>query len=120
LVALAICTARLGKYSIQAMTDPQPLTEQPHNRATDGGWLCWIALRMSELWNFIDARDLDKHAVSVVILLGTMKVTEWAMAFAGAHPDKSGVEVAAIIASVLVPYNALQAAAIAWYFKARQ
>ena len=90
---------------------------RPQNRRTDG--LGWIGKKLSLLWDFIDTRDIDKHLASLAILYGTIKVTEWAMAFATAHPDKSGIEVAAIIASVLVPYNALQAAAISYYFKAR-
>lgn len=91
----------------------------PRNRRTDGGWLCWVALRAAQFWDFIDKRDIDKHTVSIIILIGTIKVTQWAMDFASAHTDKSGIEVAAIIAAVLVPYNALQAAAISFYFKSR-
>jgi hypothetical protein len=34
---------------------------------------------LRRFWDFIDDRDIDKHAVSVVILAGTWKVTEWAM-----------------------------------------
>lgn len=89
-------------------------------RATDGGFWCLLALRATDVWDFIDRRDIDKHAVSIVILLGTIKVTEWAMAYAADHTDKSGLEIAATIAAVLVPYNALQAAAINFYFRARQ
>lgn len=98
--------------------DQQP--GHPRQRLTDQGVLCRIALRASQLWDFIDARQIDKHAVSIVILFGTVQVTMWAMSFANAHHDKSGIEIAAIIASVLVPYNALQAAAISFYFRARQ
>lgn len=88
-------------------------------RAGDGGILCRIALRASQLWDFIDARDIDKHAVTLTILAGTVKVTQWAFLFAEMHADKSGVEIAAIIASVVGPYSLLQGAAIKWYFEAR-
>ena len=79
---------------------------------------CWLAQRLSEMWDFIDKRDIDKHAVSLAILYGTAIVTKWAMGFAE-HGDRPGLEVAAIIAAVFAPYMALQGAAISWYFKAR-
>lgn len=87
-------------------------------RAEDRGVLCWIAMRFSQGWDWIDKRDIDKHAVSLAILYGTIVVTRWAMTYAE-HGDRPGLEVAAIIGAVVAPYMALQAAAIAWYFKAR-
>lgn len=81
---------------------------------------CWCAQRASEAWDWIDKRDIDKHAVSLAVLYGTVKITAWAMNFAETHGEKSGVEAAAIIAAVAAPYMALQAAAIAFYFRARQ
>ena len=86
------------------------------------GWwalTCWLAQRASEFWDWVDKRDLDKHLVSLAVLYGTIKVTAWAMRFAE-HGDRPGIEVAAIIAAVAGPYMALQSAAIAFYFKARQ
>ena len=91
----------------------------PLRRRTDGGPLCWIALRLTELWDWIDKRDLDKHALSVGIFYGTIRVTSWAFTFAEAHMDKSGSELALVIAAVTAPYMALQAAALAFYFRAR-
>lgn len=87
------------------------------------GWravTCWLAQRASEFWDWVDKRDLDKHVVSIAIMYGTVKVTDWAMDFAATHGEKSGIEAAAIIAAVAAPYMALQAAAIAFYFRARQ
>lgn len=103
------------------MTDAAtvPLSEQPRRRATDGGILCWIALRLADLWDFIDKRDIDKHAISAVVLWYSFRITEWAMHFIAAHPDKSVVESAAVIAAVMGPWSAVQAGAIAWVFKAR-
>ncbi len=94
------------------------MTEQ--RRRDDGGWLCWVAARASQAWDWIDARDIDKHAVSLIILAGTWKITAWAMDFAATHGEKSGIEAAAIIAAVGAPYMALQAAAIHFYFQSRQ
>ena len=88
-------------------------------RSEDTGFWCVIAQRCSQAWDFVDARDIDKHAVSLAILSGTVFVTHWAMKFAE-HGDRPGLEVAAIIAAVLGPYSALQAAALSFYFKARQ
>ena len=88
-------------------------------RRTDDGILCWLALRASQAWDFIDKRDIDKHALSVAIFYGTVQVTAWAMQYAGQSGTRNGVEVAAVIAAVLTPYMALQAAAISFYFRAR-
>lgn len=86
--------------------------EEPRNRSEDQGLI-------TRWWDWIDKRDIDKHAVSLAILYGTVKVTSWAMSYASAFTTKSGLEVAAVIAAVSGPYMALQAAAIAFYFKAR-
>lgn len=88
-------------------------------RVSDKGGLCWIAGRLSQMWDWIDKRDIDKHAISVGIFWGTYRLTDWAIAFASASHARGGVEIAAIIAAVTGPYMALQAAAIAFYFKAR-
>ena len=92
--------------------------QNPRNRATDRGFLCSLALRFSQAWDFIDKRDIDKHTVSIVIMYGTYELTRWAMRFAE-HGDRPGIEVAAIIGAVFGPYMLLQGAAIKWYFDAR-
>lgn len=84
----------------------------PRRRSEDQGWL-------TRWWDWIDERDIDKHALSLGIFYGTIKVTHWAMEYASAFTLKSGIEVAAVIAAVTAPYMALQAAAISFYFKAR-
>lgn len=73
----------------------------------------------SRMWDWIDERQIDKHFVSLVIMFGTIIITRWAMAYADAHADKAGLEVAAVMAAILAPYMALQGAAISFYFKAR-
>lgn len=78
-----------------------------------------ILKTLGQIWDWVDKRDIDKHLVSVCIMYGTIRVTEWAMAFTSLHPDKPGLETAAIIAAVTAPYMALQAAAIKFYFDAR-
>ncbi len=93
--------------------------ERQHvDRVGDKGFWCAVARRFADAWDFIDNRDVDKHFVTVFILYGTYIVTNWSMRFAE-HGDRPGLEIAAIIGAVAAPYMALQAAAIAWYFKSR-
>ena len=88
-------------------------------RATDKDFLCRVALRASPLWDWVDKRQIDRHAVSLAILYGTVKVLQWAMGFAAEHPDIDGLHMAAIMGAVTAPYMALQGAAIKFYFEAR-
>ena len=85
---------------------------EPRQRSEDQGFV-------TRWWDWVDKRDIDKHAVSLAILYGTVRVTHWAMGYASAETDKSGLEVAAVIAAVSAPYMALQAAALSFYFRAR-
>jgi hypothetical protein len=87
--------------------------ELQRRRRTDR-WFGFI----TRLWDWVDDRDIDKHTISVMIMWGTWRITEWAMSYAHTSP-RPGLEVAAIIAAVVTPYSALQAAAIAFYFKSR-
>lgn len=87
-------------------------------RAEDRGWLCWLAWRASQAWDWIDRRQVDAHVISAVVLYGSIKITGWAMDFAH-HGDRPGIEVAAIIAAVVTPWSALQAAAIKFVFETR-
>lgn len=111
MVPSAIGAAKIGQKGFLPMTELR--------RRSDRGWLCWVALRLTDFWDWVDKRDLDKHAVSIAILIGTAKVTSWAFHFSEAHMDKSGAELALVIAAVTAPYMALQAAALAFYFRAR-
>jgi hypothetical protein len=87
-------------------------------RDTDKGFLCLVALRFSQFWDFIDKRDIDKHVVSLSILVATVHVMRWAMKYAEVTP-MPGIEIAAVIAAVLAPYMAMQAAALKFYFDSR-
>lgn len=92
----------------------------PQRRAEDMGWLCVVAHRAADFWDFIDKRQIDAYAVSGIILFGTIKITDWAMKFIDLHPDKPGLEVAAIISAIMVPWSTLQGAAVKFLFDARQ
>ena len=87
------------------------MTKPPRRRSEDLGWA-------TRLWDWIDARQVDRHIVCLIVLFGTWRITIWAMHFAeaGARP---GLEVAAILAAVFAPYMLLQTAVVAFYFKAR-
>ena len=98
------------------------MSDEPQRRRADSGALCWIAARMSDLWDWIDKREIDKRIITCAILYGTIRVIEWAMAFASAngHGIMSGVEIGVVIAAVTAPYMALQAAAIGFLFTRRK
>ena len=93
------------------------MTLIPHRRSSDAEW--WISLP-TRAWDWIDRRQIDAHVVSAIILYGSIKITTWAMQFVNLHPDKPGLEVAAIISVVMLPWSGLQAAAIKFYFETRQ
>lgn len=73
---------------------------------------------LQRLWDWVDARDIDKHAVSMAFLFGTSKVTTWAMYYAE-HSTRPGLETAAVIAAATAPFMAAQTAIIKWYFESR-
>lgn len=88
-------------------------------RAEDKGWWSILSARAGAFWNFIDRRQIDAYAVSVIILYGTVDVMRWAMHFAEAG-NRPGLEVAAIVGAITGPYSLLQAAAIKFLFEARK
>lgn len=106
----------MNEQTVNVNTVAQPVPEvkrlPPRSRSSDHG-------AVTRAWDWIDQRQIDKHFVSLCILYGTVAVTRWAMHYAEQHADKSGIEVAAVMASIMAPYMALQAAAISFYFKAR-
>lgn len=85
----------------------------PQRRRTDT-WFGWL----TRIWDWIDARDIDKHIVVVVTMCWTWRLTEWSMHYAATSP-RPGLEVAAILAAVGAPFLAMQGAALKWYFEAR-
>lgn len=87
-------------------------SEEPRRRSEDTGWL-------TRSWDWIDKRQIDAYAVSLVILYGTVDIMRWAMHFAETG-NRPGLEVAAIVGAITGPYSILQAAAIKFLFDARQ
>lgn len=91
------------------------VTEVPieRKRRTDG-WFGWV----TAILDFIDNRDIDKHAVAVVVMTGQWRITEWAFKFAD-DSSRPGLEVAAIIAAVAGTYSLMTSVAVTFYFKTR-
>ena len=94
------------------------MSESPKRRLTDSA-LCRLAMYGKSTWDFIDKRQIDAYAISMLILWGTVRITDWAMGFVAAHPEVDGLKSAAVIAAVMAPLSALQAAAIRFLFDAR-
>jgi hypothetical protein len=89
---------------------------------------------LSEFWDFVDRRDIDKHVTAQVILwaflLGTYQMTRWGFEFANDWLEASksgqaisGTEVAAVLAAIGGPWSLLVGAALSivvkFYFKLR-
>ena len=91
------------------------MTDEPqHRRSIDS-----LIGKCKNLWDWFDNRQIDRHIASVAIFAVTWKLTEWAMTYAALHPDKPGLEVAAIIAALTGPWSLAQAAALKFYFDSR-
>lgn len=115
-------------------SDPrQPAPRTHTDRPGDKGFWCAVARRFSDVWDFIDDRDIDKHATALSIitffLWGTVKLTQWGMHYADAWMEAAkvhaipGTEVALVLGAVLGPWSLLVGAVlsfvVSFYFKAR-
>jgi O-antigen ligase len=88
-------------------------------RGSDHGWLCWVALRFTEFWDFVDKRDIDKQALVWTVYAMLLYSVYWGMEFVWLHPDQNGVDVAAKVAAITLPLTWVVAKITDWYFKAR-
>jgi hypothetical protein len=74
-----------------------------------------------DILKFIDSTKVFRRFTLMVTLWMTWEAFRWGAEFASVWPalpaGKTGLELAAIIASVLAPISALQAAAFATYSK---
>ena len=89
-------------------------------REDDKGWLCWLAMRGSQFFDWIDKRQIDAYSVLIFSLWMTAEVLFWAMDFADTHPDMDGLKMAAMIGAVVGPWVTMQAALVKFYFDARK
>jgi len=69
---------------------------------------------------FLDNRSVFRRVAFLWMIWLTTRATMWCFDFAAASPYKDGVQVAAVIASVMAPIAGLQAAIFKWYSEARQ
>ncbi len=81
-------------------------------REEDRGWL-------ARFWEFVDKRQIDVHLMAWAVFSLGSYVSFWAMEFVWAHPDKPGLEVAAIVGAIMLPITPMVAKVVDWYFKAR-
>ena len=81
--------------------------------------MCVVALRASQLWDFIDQRDIDKHAMAWAVFGITCYLLQWTLNFVWVYPDKPGLEVAAIVGAIMATWTPVQAKVIQWYFASR-
>jgi hypothetical protein len=91
-------------------------------RSEDKGAMCWLAARLSQMWDFIDKRDIDKHIVAAIIILyGTAKLTAWGIRFAERWLEAGhaipGSEVALVVGAVLAPYMMVASVVAGFYFR---
>lgn len=96
----------------------QELTSFHNKRAGDKGWLCWLAVRFADMWDFFDRRNIDLHATLIVTLVITIRVMEWAMDFGTDYPEYSETKVALVIGAVIGPWALMQTAMFAFYTNA--
>lgn len=81
--------------------------------------LCWVAQRFSDLWDFVDKRDIDKHALAWLTALCGWDLTWEMIDFANAAlaAKVQLAEVAAVIAAIGAPYALFAGAVVKWYFE---
>jgi len=75
--------------------------------------------RLTQFWEWFDNRDIDKHLMSWAVFFVTCYLIYWTTEFVWAHHEKPGLDIGAIVAALMLPWTPVQAAVIAWYFRAR-
>jgi hypothetical protein len=105
-----------GDAAPPAAAKPAPRIPDQHRRTEDRGVL---RDSLSRFWHWVDHRNIDLHAVLIVSLWLTIRVVEWSMDFADAHPELDGDKMYKIIGSVLGPWVLLQGAMFKFYAEAR-
>jgi hypothetical protein len=75
---------------------------------------------MVKFWDWIDERAIIRRVVLFVTLWMTWRSFTWAAEFANSMPDKSGMDMAAIIAAVTAPITYLQASVFNTYSAGRK
>ena len=77
-----------------------------------------LARLASLFWDFVDERDIDKHFMAWSVFGVSVHLMVWSAHFA-ITSQRPGLDIAAILGAVWAPWNIVQAAVVAWYFRAR-
>jgi len=83
------------------------------------GFWCLVARRLSDFWEFIDKRDIDKHTLVWAVYALTGYSVYWSMEFVWEHPDKPGIEIGVIVGAVNLPLSWVLTKVTDFYFRAR-
>lgn len=115
--AATINGAGLGSAETSSMTQKTTVTTevtvQPPKEVSV------VLATMTAFWDWFDKRDVDKHFVAFLTLIVSWIVIKWSMSYADLNHERSGVDIAAVLAAINVPITAFQAAVVKWYFNAR-
>lgn len=83
------------------MTEESKTEERAHDeRATDHGFWCVVARRASDVWDFLEKRDIFEHALTIWTVYMVERYTVWCMHFAETHADMDGLKMGAILGAV--------------------
>ena len=94
------------------MTKAKPT---PKRRSTDR-----IAGLFQAFLGFLDNRSVFRRVAFVWMMWLTTRASFWCFDYAASKVFADGVQVAAVIAAVMMPIGALQAAVFKWYSESRQ
>lgn len=86
-------------------------------RDSDQGVWCTLALRFSQLSDFIQDRNIDKQMLVYVVIAMTLYSVYWSMEYVWEHPEQSGTDVGLKLAAITLPLTWIVPKLIESYFK---
>lgn len=76
---------------------------------------------VTTFWDWVDDRQIDQHALALVVIWMTWQLMVWSMGFMdramGAHDAATFAAAAANVAAVWVPWSPVFALVINWWFQ---
>ena len=73
----------------------------------------------SAFWDWIDKRFIIRRILVLVVLWLTIQTILWAMNFSETCVDRTGTDIAAIIAAILTPLSVLQGMVFKFYLESK-